>query len=266
MNLGDRMKMYEGIEAQRMLIPTLPIMIRLDGKAFHTYCKGLKKPFDTRLMNLMSATSKFLLEQTGAILSYTQSDEISLVIYSPDFTKEPYFNGRTQKLTSVIAAYATAYFNKHAGEYLPEKAHLTPVFDCRVWNVPNLHEAANAILWREIDATKNSVSAAAQSMFSHKELQGKHMNDMQEMMFQKGINWNDYPSEFKRGTYHQRVTLNIPFTTDEIDKLPAKHHARTNPNLIMVRSVVRQITLPPLTTVENKAITLFPNFATDLVK
>jgi tRNA(His) guanylyltransferase len=142
-DLGDRMKGYEMAEAGRMLIKTLPIMIRLDGKAFHTFTKGLKRPYDERLSTLMANTTKYLVEQTNALVGYTQSDEISLVLYSDDPLTQVYFDGRIQKLTSVVASMTTMYFNKFMASALPEKADKVALFDCRVWNVPTLEEAAN---------------------------------------------------------------------------------------------------------------------------
>lgn len=255
--LGDRMKSYEMAEAGRMLIPGLPVMLRLDGKAFHTFTKGLKRPYDERLSTLMTNTTKFLVEQTNALIGYTQSDEISLVLYTSSPESQTYFDGRIQKLTSVVASMATMYFNKHLASALPEKVDKMALFDCRVWNVPTLEEAANCILWRELDATKNSISMAAQAYYSHKVLHGKNSSDKQEMLHQKGVNWNDYPSFFKRGSYVRRVTKLMKFTTEELDKLPAKHEARKNSNLMVERSVVEVVEFPPLTQVGNKVEVLF---------
>jgi tRNA(His) 5'-end guanylyltransferase len=127
-----------------------------------------------------------------------------------------------------------------------------PRFDCRVYNVPTLDEAVNSFLWREQDATKNSISMAAQSFFSHTQLMNKNGSDKQEMIFQRGINWNDYPSFFKRGTYVQRKRVVNPFTIEEIEKLPAKHNARKDPNFLVERWLVDRVDLPPLSKIENK--------------
>ena len=256
-NLGDRMKGYEMAEAGRMLINGLPIMIRLDGRSFSQFTKGLKRPYDERMSNLMCATSKFIAEETNAKVVYTQSDEITVVLYTDVVESQVFFDGRIQKLTSVVASMATAYFNKHLYEYLPEKSDKLPVFDCRVWNVPTLEEAANCILWRELDATKNSISMAAQAYYSHKELHGKNSSEKQEMLHQKGVNWNDYPSFFKRGSYFRRVTKLIKFSDAELDKLPAKHEARKNSNLMVERSVVEAVEFPPLIKVGNPVDVLF---------
>ena len=214
-DLGNRMKLYEGIEANRILIPQLPVVVRLDGKAFHSFTKGLKRPYDERFSNLMIETTEHLVDKTNARIGYCQSDEISLVLYLDDFNSEPIFGGRICKLTSIISSMCTAWFNSRIRAYIPEKENLLAYFDCRVWNVPNLTEAANVLVWRELDATKNAISMAAQSMFSHKQLQNKNGSQMQEMMHEKGVNFNNYPAFFKRGTYVRRVTKKIPFSAEE---------------------------------------------------
>ena len=131
------------------------------------------------------------------------------------------------------------------------------MFDCRVWNVPNLVEAANTILRREQDATRNSIQMSARSVFSHKQCFMKDTSQLQEMLFQKGINWNDYPSCFKRGTFIQRRKTTKAFTSDELDKLPAKHRARTNPELVVERSEIRTVEMPAFGKVVNRVEVIF---------
>jgi tRNA(His) 5'-end guanylyltransferase len=258
-SLGDRMKFYEGngVGEQR-LIPMVPVLARLDGKAFHTFTRGLRRPFDQRLSNLMVDTTKFLVAETNAKVGHTQSDEITLVWLTDSYDSEMYFDGRIQKLVSILAARCSVFFNRELAARIPEKADAFPVFDCRVWNVPNKTEAINALIWRQNDATRNSISMAAQANFSHKQLQGKSCDEMQKMLFQeKGINWNDYPDFFKRGTFVQRRTVVRPFTTDEIDKLPPKHEARRNPDLKIERSEIRVVEWPQLTKVINREDLVF---------
>jgi tRNA(His) 5'-end guanylyltransferase len=152
----------------------------------------------------------------------------------------------------------TAFFNRNLKDYLPEKADLMPLFDARVYNVPTDWEATNYLIWREMDATRNSISMAAHSMFSHKELQNKSGGMMKEMMLQKyGVNWNNYPDFFKRGTYLVRRKIERPFTTDELDKLPIMHAARRNPNLIITRQEVMTLALPPLKQIVNRKEVIF---------
>lgn len=143
--LGDRMKAYEGIEANRLLIPNLPIICRLDAKAFHTWTRSCARPFDFKLQELFDRTAQFLVEKTNAVVAYTQSDEITLILWNYNKPEsEVMFNGRTQKLTSVLASMTTAYFNSIVPEYFDEKP--LAFFDCRVFNVPTLEEAVNNLI------------------------------------------------------------------------------------------------------------------------
>lgn len=255
-DLGDRMKMYEQAEAGRRLMPGLPVCARSDGRSFSTWTRGFERPYDTRLSETMVETTRELVEATGACIGYTQSDEISLVWYEPR-GPIPFFEGKTQKLVSVLASMATAFFNRH-GHRFPER-HSTPAqFDCRVWNVPTLAEAANVLLWRELDATKNSVSMAARAYYSHKQVHGLSSSDMQELLHQKGVNWNDYPAFFKRGTFVRAARVTRAFTADELSKLPPKHHAHTNPDLAVSRRVIACLDLPPLRQVQDRVAVLFP--------
>ena len=256
-SLGDQQKAFEVVEAGRMLTPGLPIMVRLDGKAWHTFCRGLKKPFDERLSGLMGLTSKFIAEETNALLIFTQSDEITLVIHKENAESQVYFDGKIQKLTSVISSMATAYFNKHLPQVIPEKADKMAFFDCRVWNLPSLEEVSNNFLWRELDASKNAISMAAQHFYSHKQLHEKNSSEKIEMLYQKGVNFQSYPTSFRRGSYFRRVTRLVKFTSDELEKLPLKHEARSNPDLMVVRNVVEQVNLPPLSKISNRVGVLF---------
>lgn len=244
-DFGDRMKMYEGVESDRRLMPLLPVIARLDGKCFGSFTHGMNKPFDVGMTWLMQETTKFLMEETQALFGYTQSDEISLVFYSDEFKSQIWFDGRIMKMCSVLASMASVKFNAlmEDEKFGPNEEFKSkyPVFDCRVWNVPNKTEAANVILWRVQDAVRNSIQSAAQSVFSHKQLDKKSCSDLQEMLFQKGINWNDYPSSFKEGSFFQRQKVSRPFTSEEIEKLPKKHEARENPLLCVERSEVRLI-------------------------
>jgi tRNA(His) 5'-end guanylyltransferase len=246
------MKAYESQYAGQVLLPRIPVLCRLDGKAFHGFCKGLRKPYDERLSELMVQTTQFLVEQTNANCGYTQSDEISLVWQTSDFNSEIFFGGRVLKMTSVLTSLTTWYFNTWLHTHIPEKGGTAALFDARVWNVPLETEAANYFVWREKDATRNSISMAAQSVCSHNQLHKKNSDEMQEMLFQRGINWNDYPDFFKRGTYVQKRTVVRLFTESEIDKLPPKHEAHTNPNLAIQRQQVMRLPMMPITRITNR--------------
>ena len=202
-DFGDRMKTYERL-SESQLIPNLPIVVRLDGKSFSKYTSRLERPYDLKLIELMQNTCKHLMKISHNIkVAYQQSDEITLIIAN-DYDNPVEYSGRVQKLCSILAAECSVYFATHA--YILENAlHDHPVFDCRIFNVPDLVEASNAVLWREQDATKNSIQLAGQSNFSHKEMQRLKNNQVQEkLLLEKNINWNDYPASFKRGSYIKR--------------------------------------------------------------
>lgn len=255
--LGDRMKQYEEAECGRKFLPLLPVLARIDGRAFHSFTKGLNRPYDETLSQIMVDTTIALAKETNSRMAYTQSDEISLVWYSDSFNSQIWFDGRIAKMTSQLAALATLYFYREVEKKLPRYAQKLPSFDARVWQVPNKIEAANCFLWRELDATKNSISMAAQSIFSHKSLQGKNGSEKQEMLFQKGINWNNYPTFFKRGTYVQRKTMKRKFSCEELEKLPPKHAAKNNPDLLVERSIWDKVELPPMNSIKNKEEVIF---------
>jgi tRNA(His) 5'-end guanylyltransferase len=257
-SLGNRMKEYERAEAGRRLMPLLPALARLDGRAFHSFVRGLERPFDRRLSDLMIDTATFLVRETNALVGYTQSDEITLAWVPEVYDSPIFFDGRIQKMTSMLAALCAAHFNRRLPAFLPaEFAERLPVFDCRVWNVPSLEEAANTFLWRELDATKNSISMAARAYYDHAELHDKNGAEMQELLWKKGVNWNGYPTFFKRGTFIRRRKVSRAFSATELDSLPPKHAARTNPGLLVERCECGSLDLPPLAKVENRVGVLF---------
>lgn len=260
-DLGDRMKLYEGMEAGRRLMPLLPAMARIDGRAFHSFTRGMERPFDARFSACMLATTAALVRDTGACMGYTQSDEITLAWHSRTTQSQIWFDGRVAKMTSQLGAQTTLIFYRLVLERMPEYAERLPTFDARVWNVPNRAEGANVFLWREWDATKNSVSMAALAHYSHKALIGKNSPQKHDMLHAKGVNWNDYPALFKRGAYVQRRTETIPFSAEELDKLPPKHEARANAALMVERSVCTTLDMPALGTVTNREAVIFDGAA-----
>lgn len=250
---GDRMKIYEGIESDRKCLALLPICARLDGKNFSRFTKGLERPYDQRMSDLMIDTSLYLIKETQANIVYTQSDEISLVWYREHYDSQIFFDRRIQKMTSVLASMATYWFNRQLHLFLPEKVgQMAALFDCRVWQVPTLEEAANTILWRELDAAKNSISMAARHYYSHEQLMNLGRTEQMDLLMQVGVNWNNYPAFFKRGVFIQRQKINRPFTAEEIEMLPPKHEARTNPNLVIERHDYIELDMPPFSKVQNR--------------
>jgi tRNA(His) 5'-end guanylyltransferase len=223
--LDDRMKMYEAVSTSGKAFKGQPLIARLDGKAFHTFTKGLKRPYDERLSNLMVATTRHLVDQYGARVGYTQSDEITLVWFHEIFDAADYpFGGRFQKLDSLLASAATAYFNSVLPQHLPEKVGRLAMFDCRSFVVPTPLEAYNCVVWRQQDAMKNAISMAAHSMFSHNSLIGMSSQMMQERMWkEKGVNFNDYPFFFKRGTFVRRVKEARLLTAERLATIPEQY-------------------------------------------
>ena len=237
-DLGKRMKeYYEGIPKTKLMRRT-PVMIRIDGKSFHTFTKGFKRPFDDILIKTMQDTTKYLCENIqGCVLGYTQSDEITLVLV--DYKKlnsAAWFDYEVQKMCSIAASMATMAFNKtfsknvckFVDETYKNQTHEEEriycgtllkamekgaMFDARVFNIPK-EEVTNGIYWRQLDASRNSVQMVGQAYFSHKELQNKSCSNIQDMLMeQKGINWNDFPTYQKRGT----CIIKEEYQSDEVD-------------------------------------------------
>ena len=189
------------------------------------------------MSKLMIDTAIYLVRETHAKLGYTQSDEISLY-FSLDLNKSPdaqyLYDGKFQKLTSVVASMATAYFNRELPHRIPEKASEMPVFDCRVWNVESPREGFLNFLWRQNDGVRNSVSTAAQARFPHRELQGKDGAAMREMLRGAGAPWEDEPQFFRTGTFVAR--------TERAAELDAAVLARIPPDRRPPGPVVRSVT------------------------
>ena len=230
-DLGTRMKEYEK-RNQYYLQKRTPVAIRVDGRSFHTFTKGFKRPFDDILMKSMQETAKYMCENIqGAKFAYVQSDEITIILVDYDTLEtDCWFNYRTDKLCSISASMATMAFNRVFVKNVDEWGRLTfpnwdeggtneevdvdllklndayqraigkgAMFDARCFNIPK-EEVTNLIYWRQLDATRNSIQMVGQANFSHKELQNKSCNMIQDMLHeQKGINWNDFPVDCKRG-------------------------------------------------------------------
>lgn len=209
MNLGERMKANYENRTRYYLPRRTYTIIRIDGKAFHTFTRGMKKPFDPELITAFDETTKFLADNIqGCKLGYTQSDEINLLLtdFENDRT-EAWFDGNIQKMASIAASMATAKFS----QYFTKMA----MFDARVFTIPDPVEVANYFIWRQRDAVRNSISSLAQSLYSPKELFKKNQSDMQEMCFFKGHNWNDLPVREKRGGLYVNKFVDCPIWTVE---------------------------------------------------
>lgn len=249
--MKERLEEYKNT-SNRKLMKGLPICCILDGSSFSKFVKGLETPYDERLSNLMIESCKFLVEKTNARVGFCGSDEISLILWEEDADSQTIYNGRVEKLLSEIPAMLSVRFNKVLPNYLPEKVDKEPYFDCKVWNVPSIEDAVNSLWIREESVTNNAISMASQKYYSHKELENVNSKEKQELLFQKGINFNDYPAHFKRGVYISRVKVFRKFTTEEIEALPLKHSARKNPELEIERSIISILDIPKLSSIKNK--------------
>lgn len=198
-SLGDRMKQNYESRTQYVLPRRTYTIMRLDGRNFSQFTKSLKRPFDEDFAQYMNLTAEMLgKEISGSVFTYTQSDEISILLQDFESTgTEPWFGGKIQKMVSVAAGMASSYF--HDIQDLVTLPGFRHGFDARVWTKSDPFEVANYFIWRQRDCVKNSITMAAQTVFSDSELHGKNGGERQEMLFSKGINWNDYPAGFKRG-------------------------------------------------------------------
>ena len=227
-DLGVRMKTFYEQIPKTKLMRRCPVAIRIDGKAFHTFTRGFQKPFDEVLIKSMQETMRYLCENIqGCVIGYTQSDEITLILVDyKKLTSSAWFDYEVQKICSIAASMATMAFNNIFSKYVKkfdlelayndngidteENRKLWEIykkalnkgamFDARCFNIPK-EEVTNLVYWRQLDASRNSIQMVGQANFSHKELQNKSCNDIQDMlMTQKGINWNDLPTYQKRGS------------------------------------------------------------------
>lgn len=197
--LGDRMKRYEAV-TDAYLTRRLPAVVRVDGKAFHSLTRGMGRPFDPAFTECMQEAAGYMMsEMQGAKLAYVQSDEISVLLTDFDsIHTDAWFGYRVQKMASISAAIATAYFTPAFRRLFPHKTSV-PLFDARVFSLPH-DEVANYFVWRQKDAVRNSILATGQAHFSPKELHGVSCDQLQEKLFaERGVNWNDTPTRHKRG-------------------------------------------------------------------
>lgn len=233
-SLGDRMKAYENIE-RRYLPRRMALIVRLDGVHFHTYTRGFERPYDESFLNCMRQTACDVCKNIeGAKLAYTQSDEISILITDDDeLETQPWFGKNLQKIVSVAASMATYFFNKHVslacgykeGQWQAStgltdawEQERMAVFDGRAFVLPD-EEVMNYFEWRQQDATRNSIQSTGQAYFSHKQLDRKTCNDIQDMLMNVyGINWNDMPTAFKRGVCAKKVPCEVPTPEGEFVK------------------------------------------------
>jgi tRNA(His) guanylyltransferase len=284
-----RMKTYEAIN-KTYLLPNMNNIIRLDGKEFHTYTKGFERPFDNDLIYAMDQAAIYLCSKIqGAKFGYVQSDEISICFTDYDnYESTLPFEGQVQKIVSVTASMCAAKFNQIRslqiidklreadsdlldGEFIKTALTINKLaeFDARVFQLPNKEEVVNAILWRQQDATRNSISSVAQSLFSHQQLFKKNTDQMQEMIFQRsGKNWNDLDAKLKRGRFiikntyvngELQVDYNIRKQIEDLHKRVSGKTTELTSTTDVVRTKWESVEGPILSHNRNFLINLLPN-------
>lgn len=255
--LHEWCKWLENNFSPEVMIPTLPVIIRLDGNNFSTWTKDLNQPFDKGFSTLMEKTTEALVKETNAVVGYTQSDEITLILYSPNKKNAIYHDGKKSKILSKLTAKCVNFFNDNKDTYIQQEKQ-SAVFDARVYQTPTLDDAANQLLWRENDASKNSINMLAGYHFSHNSLDGLNGDQRQDKLItEKGVNWNDLEVRFKRGVYIKRFKTSRPYTAEELDSLPEMHDARRNPDLLIERNVFKRIEYPIFNKITNRADVIF---------
>jgi len=228
-DLGNRMKTYYEAVPKHRLVRRMPVAIRIDGKAFHTFTRGFQKPFDEVLGNAMVRTMEYLAKNIqGCVFAYQQSDEITLLLIDyQKLTSSAWFDYEIQKMCSISASMATMAFNKYFQEEVQKHIDSTEpifitdeeiklidtysraaekgaMFDSRCFNIPK-EEACNLVYWRQLDATRNSIQMVGQANYSHAVLQGMCCQNIKTMLeVDKGIIWGNYPTRWKRGTAWRR--------------------------------------------------------------
>jgi len=227
--LGDRMKRYEAVSKTKLLRRS-PVIIRLDGKAFHTWTKQLRpvdesldiSPYSILMHSFMRNTAQYLMDNIqNAVLAYSQSDEISILLNDwKKLNTDAWFNADIQKMASVSASMATAAFNSQISTFNRSSAGALgmALFDARAFNLPK-EEVVNYFIWRQQDATRNSINMLGQFYFSHKQLQGKNVSQVQDMLMENfQVNWNDCDIWKKRGfciTHNGNYDYTIPIFTKQ---------------------------------------------------
>ena len=216
----------KAIELETQSMAVVPsdsyLVVRLDGRSFHTFTRGLNKPFDENLTICMVETVKHLMEKTHPVLGYYQSDEITL-LYKVNDPNNFMFGGRTFKILSILAAMVSVKFNQQVAALLPDKANSLPHFDCRLMSFNSFDSAILAIIWRQQDCIKNAISMIAHAYISHKALLRKSNKEKIAMLFNIGIMIEDFPETHKSGFFFRRAVKDVILSENELLKIPKQH-------------------------------------------
>ena len=235
--MGTRMKEYER-EYEQTFKTGSPVLARIDGRCFSKFTKFCSKPFSQNLHDNFVETVRALMRETGADIGYTQSDEITLMWLNDRPDGQLWFGGKVQKMVSSLSAFTTAKFNELV------KPQKFAMFDARVWQIEDHTEVMNSVLWRVIDCDKNAVSALAHHIFSHNELQGKHKDQMLDMLNERqSIDQNSAMireflelKPFRQGTFISKAVHFSHLSEQEREELPEKHNVHKFPDLMIKRA------------------------------
>lgn len=242
-SLGSRMKDLEKDVEKAFLDTSEIIVARLDGRSFSKFTKNMNKPFDDNFAACMKDTAKYLISAFNPEVAYVQSDEITLVWIPknvPD-TNTMMFSGKIQKLCSVLSGAASVAFYQSISKYLPDYASHIPHLDCRVWNCSK-EDAYAALVWRQRDCIKNSISMAAHVLYPTSGLHKKTGEQKIKMLLSKGVNWYDYDPHYKYGTFFRKREELVPLTQEQLEKIPEKYR----PTEPVPRTVIKEFQPGPL--------------------
>lgn len=252
--LGDYLKGLERGETRRVIPRGEPFCVRLDGKTFSSFTRPLARPYDERMSRAMVEVTRELVRETGAVMGYTQSDEITLGFAYADERSEAYLGAKVQKLCSVPAGRSSSLFLVQALGAFPEAvARQVPSFDGRAFGTGDLETLAMCFVWRELDAARNAVSMAARAHFPHSRLQDRSCRAMESMLLEeKGVRFEDYPTFFRRGTYLRRVSESRVLTAAELERIPLAKR----PKGPVIRSRVAELAMPSVMELANPVAAL----------
>ena len=229
-SLGNRIKAYENV-SRSYLTQRTPVILRIDGRAFHTFTRSLEKPYDVKLMkSMVEAACAVAMDMQGFKLGYIQSDEASFLITDyDDINTQGWFNYNLSKMVSISASVMTANFNQEFQFQTKDNYPYFATFDSRAFNIPEM-DIANYFLWRAKDWERNSLQMFCRSIFSHNELNGKKRDDMHEMLYQKGKNWaTDTTPQQRNGTFIRKNEVGMEMLYD------------IKPNYAEISGIVREV-------------------------
>ena len=251
-DIGDRVRALEAVETGRRLAGALPVCARLDGRGFSRFTRDMARPFDPGMTAAMIATATELVARSGARVAFVQSDEVSLLFERNSPEAGLLFDGKVQKVVSVLAGIAAAKFAREVAGRFPHKADALPHFDCRAFGVPSREAAAEAILWRTLDARRNALNQVAHHHLGDRATRGVGWEGRVAMLRERGVDPGAHPVENMRGAFVRRVTRTRGLDAGDLARIPEGRRPET-----VERSSVEVVPMPPLWRVGNAVEVLF---------